>query len=242
MEDFQIPLSLGYERNETFTGRESELERLQNLIEDIRADRSRSSPIVIHGTGGMGKTQLVREYVYKHTVDFSSVIWIDSQTMQTIRASFLGFIQRLIDHYARRTNASPTPYQRIARLLNMGGLVTTDGQVTLKENAAHQAVSAVKLWLQQTGNQDWLLVFDNVDDLETFRILDYFPSPKTGVTVLTSCRPESARLGLELHLDVISKDHGIELLRKRCLKPAFLDEGWSLTLPAKAWQYNVLSA
>ena len=234
MEDFQIPLGLSYERNENFTGREVELEALHKLVEDTRARRSRSSPIVICGTGGMGKTQLVREYVYKHKVDFSSIVWIDAQTVQTTRTGFLNFIQRLIDHYARKSNASPAPYQRIARLLNMGGLVTTDGQVTLTENTILQAVLAVKLWLQQTGNQDWLLVFDNVDDLETFRISDFFPAPKTGITVLTSRRPESARLGVELPLDMMSEEDGIELLRKCCIKSAFSDEGLSLASLAKA--------
>ena len=190
----------------------------------------------------MGKTQLVREYVYRHQLDFSSVVWIDSETVQTTRTGFLNFIQRLIDHYASKTNAVPAPYQRIARLLNMSGLVTTDGQVTLTDHTFLQAVLAVKLWLQQTGNQDWLLVFDSVDDLENFRISEFFPRSKTGIMILTSRRPESARLGVELRLEMMSEKDGIELLRKCCLKSAFSDEGLSLASLAKACGYNVLFA
>ena len=77
-----------------------------------------------------------------------------------------------------------------------------------------RVVDVVLMWLKRDGNRNWLLVFDSVDDLETFRISDYFPNSRSGNTILTSRRPECSRFGEGRILEVMSAQESISLLSK----------------------------
>ena len=52
-------------------------------------------------------------------------------------------------------------------------------------NVSNKA-TAFKQWLSRVENTDWLLIFDNADDLESVRIPNYFPETSWGHIVLTS--------------------------------------------------------
>ena len=58
----------------------------------------------------------------------------------------------------------------------------------------------MKQWLATEGNTQWLLVFDNLDDLESFKINDYIPSCLHGTIIITSRRRDAllTRRGLEV--------------------------------------------
>lgn len=180
----------------------------------IKLNDSRKTPLIIYGTGGVGKTQLVREFVYAYEADFTSVIWITAQTLQTTQNSFLRFMQRLIYSYAGKSMISPPPYPRIARHLSVGGLVDKNGLLIMDQDTMHRVTNAAIMWLNRDGNRDWLLVFDNVDDLESFRISDHFPSSMSGNIILTSRRPECRRLGEGRSLEVMAEQDSISLLSK----------------------------
>ena len=214
MHSFSVPLELDHPRNTSFTGRQEDLEHIHDFICNIKSTKRVATPLVIHGTGGVGKTQLVREYIYAHAADFTSIIWIDAQSLQTSQISFLGFMQKLIHLHARRSTVSPPPYARIARHLSMTGFTDETGRIISNETVSNQVVSAVREWLNRSGNTSWLLVFDNVDDLETFRISDFFPNLVSGNIILTSRRPECSRLGEGWELNVMQEQESITLLSK----------------------------
>ena len=69
----KIPLELNYGRNLFFTRREEGLKYINTFLRAWRMERA-GTPIVMYGTGGIGKTQLVREFLYTHAPDFTSVI------------------------------------------------------------------------------------------------------------------------------------------------------------------------
>jgi hypothetical protein len=118
MADFHVPLKLEYRRNPA--SQDGRKQGIYDFIEDIRLKKRANAPLVIYGTGGMGKTQLVREFAYAHQTDFTSIIWIDGQNVTTIEARFL---QDLIYLYANRATISPAPYAKIARYMAVAGLV-----------------------------------------------------------------------------------------------------------------------
>lgn len=181
---------------------------------------------MIYGTGGVGKTQLVREYAYSHAKKFSSIIWVDAQSLHTTQNSFLEFLQRLIHHHARRSAISPPPYAKIARYLNITGMIDETGNIISSDTVSVRAVSAIREWLNRSGNTSWLLVFDNVDDLETFRVSDFFPNFLSGFVILTSRRPECSRHGKGWELDVMEEQEGITLLSKSyAIKISVADDG-----------------
>ena len=70
---WQVP----YHRNPSFIGRESELEILR---EALRLDAQGNRIVAIHGMGGIGKTQLALEYIYRFDSEYKIVWWIDGST------------------------------------------------------------------------------------------------------------------------------------------------------------------
>jgi hypothetical protein len=213
-DDFNIPLMIGYDRNPNFTGRTKDLIYIHSFFEDIRQRKRQAVPLIIHGTGGIGKTQLVREYIYAHAAEFSSVVWIDARNLQNVRNSFVGFMQRLLDFYAGKSTSNPPPYVRIARHLGISGLVDDVGHILAHSDVIDRVVSACTRWFEREGNSNWLLVFDNVDDLKTFRISDFFPNSTSGNIILTSRRPECSRLGEGWAVDMMEEQESISLLFK----------------------------
>ncbi|MGW3770177.1 FxSxx-COOH system tetratricopeptide repeat protein [Actinomadura verrucosospora] len=63
-------------RNMNFTGREGLLEQLHERLLPRRAD---SLPQILQGMGGVGKSQIAAEYVYRHMADFDVIWWIRSE-------------------------------------------------------------------------------------------------------------------------------------------------------------------
>lgn len=212
--DFDIPLLLSYDRNPSFTGRTKDLGHMHSFLEHIRQEKRPSVPLVIHGTGGIGKTQLVREFVFAHSAEFSPIIWIDGRNVQNVCNGFASFMQKLLDCYVGKSRITPPPYLQVARHLGISGLVDGDGQITADSVALDRVVSACLQWLDREGNTNWLVVFDNVDDLESFHVSDFFPKKKQGSIIVTSRRPECGRLGEGQKVQTMELEESISLLSK----------------------------
>jgi hypothetical protein len=69
------------------------------------------------------------------------------------------------------------------------------------------------------------LIFDNVDDIETFNISDFFPIPSSGSIIITSRRPESIRYGRPLALKEMDLEESIELLWRSTSKMFNMSDG-----------------
>lgn len=208
---FEIPFELEHIRNSRFTGRESLLESLHTEVEANRTSDS-SKPIVLYGTGGIGKTQIVTEYIYSHRKEFSAVFWIKAASPETIYPSFRTALQRLIKEHAKVTLSLNPDYELIAQKLGVAGVVDKHGSVSIDEKHNDRIVDGMKLWFSQEKNRDWLLIFDNVDDLETFGIRTFFPPVAHGTILMTSRRPECGDLGKGLEVIEMLEQEGVELL------------------------------
>ena len=131
-----------------------------------------------------------------------------------------------MDAYARGSRLASPPYHKIAEHLRLGGLVDGNGKLLQTQDAQANICDAVKNWLAREKSRDWLLVFDNIDDLDSFHITEFFPPAQHGCIILTSRRTESALLGEELKLDVMEEEESINLLLKSASKASHsTDEG-----------------
>lgn len=203
---FDIPFELDYRRNPSFTGRER---LLTTLSDEIRKSRL----VVLYGTGGVGKTQSALEYIYTHEKEYTSIFWINAATEDRAMFGFRAIAKRLIEHHKAAASGT-TDYRRVAQLLGMDGVVDDEGRVSSKNEDMERMVQVVKRWFTREGNRGWLLVFDNVDDLESFDIGSFIPSPVHGTVIMTSRRRECARFGTGIVVEEMLESEAVLLLLK----------------------------
>jgi tetratricopeptide (TPR) repeat protein len=79
-------------RNPNFTGRER---LLDDLHQRLQAGTTAVLPEALHGMGGVGKSQIAVEYVYRHTNDYDLIWWIPAEHTSRISSSFVELAQTL---------------------------------------------------------------------------------------------------------------------------------------------------
>ena len=218
-DDYCLTLELGCKRNLHFTGRKDVLHTLHKMFinPSIGTNRPQATTVVLLGIGGVGKTQCARQYAYTHGSQYTSINWINATNLETTYASFHELARRLVRHYATRNKASIPPFIKLAQHLGIPGLIDGNGQISFIHETRKAVVEAVKEWYSSENNQGWLLIFDNVDDLESFDIGEFFPTAAANSSILiTTRRRECTRFGEELELDVMQKLESIELLQRSC--------------------------
>jgi putative protein kinase ArgK-like GTPase of G3E family len=91
--DFGPPRIMPFERNPRFTGRESELSKIEELL----SCTGRTVRVAIAGLGGMGKTQLAIELVYRviEKRRDCSVFWIPATDPESLHQAYLAVAQKL---------------------------------------------------------------------------------------------------------------------------------------------------
>ncbi|WP_338783685.1 FxSxx-COOH system tetratricopeptide repeat protein [Streptomyces sp. DG1A-41] len=173
-------------RNTTFVGRQALLRTVEEQL--AAQDTAAVLPHALHGLGGVGKSQLVLEYVYTHQYDYKVICWIPAERESLVLAA-------------------------LATLAGQLGVAPTD-QDSVGVPAAGTAVPAA-LEALRTGvpHDDWLLVFDNAEDVEMVR--GYFPANGPGKIIVTSRNRAWERVATPLPVDVFERVESIELLQKR---------------------------
>ncbi|GAA0464114.1 hypothetical protein Ade02nite_31000 [Paractinoplanes deccanensis] len=79
------------ERNRSFTGRDLILDEMRR-----RLNSGATFPIVLHGLGGTGKTQVAVEYLYRHAMaDREAIWWVPAEDPMVARASLAALGERL---------------------------------------------------------------------------------------------------------------------------------------------------
>lgn len=133
--------------------------------------------LVLSGPGGIGKSQLARDYALRHRHDYDAVFWINGKSEQNLRISIA----------------------RIAELIPLPHVLDLNQKVLKNEGDIDRAIRAVELWLTTSGNTRWLIIIDNVDNqvdenesLElsgggyAYDVTVYVPSVTQGTFIITS--------------------------------------------------------
>jgi hypothetical protein len=79
-------------RNPGFVGREDLLERLRERL--IEPGTTAVLPEALHGMGGVGKSQTVVEYIYRHASEYDVIWWIPAEHASLITSSFVELARR----------------------------------------------------------------------------------------------------------------------------------------------------
>jgi NB-ARC domain len=168
-EEFSVTFSLfSIVETEQFVARQKELAEMHAIL---RGDGSRRVA-VLHGLGGIGKTQLSITYAKQYKNSYSAVFWLNIKDVDSLKQSFAKVADQII-----REHPSTSPLSGI----------------DLKDNL-DEVVDAVKRWLSLPGNTRWLLIYDNYDspklagniDPATIDISKYLPESYQGSVIITT--------------------------------------------------------
>lgn len=168
--------------NEDFCGREDILDRLAEELLPSKNMMTASSgalrQFALCGFGGIGKTEIAREFSRRHKASFDAVFWVAADEIAKL------------DHH----------YQKISSTLGLEDSSECKSQVVSRE--------IVKGWLsnprrhlsgsdeyiepgQARSEATWLLIFDNADD--PIILANYWPQG-SGSILITSRDPDAKNL------------------------------------------------
>ncbi len=176
-------------RNLNFSGREDELAALERAL---KSGDHKALVQAVYALGGIGKTELAREYAYRHAGEYGIVWWVHAETMPTLSEDFASLGQAL-------GVAAHAPAAEI-------GFAEGGQQPDLRET-----VAAVHSILR--SRSDWLLLFDNAPGPEAIR--DFLPSPVTGHVLITSRNPGWGGTATALDLASFKREESLGFLKER---------------------------
>ncbi|KAH6650630.1 P-loop containing nucleoside triphosphate hydrolase protein [Chaetomium tenue] len=192
-----------FTRDDNFIGRELIREEIEGSLQPT--DTSSHPRVALVGLPGVGKTQIVVEYVARLRRDSPDtwVFWVDAKNEETFLESYHALAKR-----------AEIPGWDDAKMDDIPGLVFE--------------------WLKNDLVSPWLLILDGNDDanmLFTERVtgagkrgkslVNYIPDTSNGSILITS-RDVKAGKGLgasvSIHVPPLDKDDAVELLRKKVPK------------------------
>jgi AAA ATPase domain len=203
-------------QNLQFTGRTQELQLLSDIVEG--AGKGQRKIAVLHGLGGIGKTNIVIQYAWQNLAVYTSVWWIHSATTEVLKQSLVTAVQNLIHHLAANHPSGQPDYITIACDLGIAGLIDASGQLVYSSESDDQerVEGALSKWLSMDRNDMWLLVFDNVDDLKVVDRARHFPQSPSGTIIITSRRRGSVHLGTgSIQVEGLDEEDALSLLLTR---------------------------
>ena len=188
---YSIPMRLPFHKNDNFTGQEREIAEIHEALYSCNATTSHRRVVILHGLGGIGKTQLAIQYAYIHQKDYTSVWWVNASTMQTLSQGFLGIPHQLLSYHTKRTGSLKPENAQIAAALGLPpDVVDQTGKLATSRDIMETVVNAIIAWFAAEDNNRWLLIIDNYDDLRNVNIYDFLHPSSLGYQ-----RFQRARLG-----------------------------------------------
>ncbi|KAI0534365.1 hypothetical protein GGR58DRAFT_520462 [Xylaria digitata] len=187
--------SVPHPRNVDFFGREEQLDQLSRALAPSKEHATNPKVGIVLGMGGIGKTELTLEFIYRNQAIYDAIFWVDSRDDRSIL----------------------TEFERIDSELNHSCPLGTDGNPVerVRQWLTHPLHFAAES--ARRSNFQWLLVFDNIGSLDLLR---QFIPPSTGAAVRGTILLTSRNIELAtattfcMRLDAFSKDEGTTFLKR----------------------------
>ncbi|MFF8831910.1 FxSxx-COOH system tetratricopeptide repeat protein [Streptomyces sp. NPDC015131] len=169
-------------RNVVFTGREELLVALEN---GLRRGPTAVLPHALHGMGGVGKSQLALEYVYRHASEYQVVWWIPAERTTQIQQAFVELARRL---HLPVSSEAITAVPAVLEALRTGN--PYNSWLLVFDNA--ESPAAVQEYFPSAPE-----------------------GGPVGSVIVTSRNPQWNTLAHPLEVDVFEREESIQLLRRR---------------------------
>ena len=163
----------------------------------LSSDGSRRT-VVLHGLGGIGKTQLSVAYTKRHKDSYSAIFWLNIKDEDSLKQSFARVARQIFREHP-----------------SAGQLSTVDTNENLDD-----VVDAVKTWLSRPNNTRWLMIYDNYDNPKlpgntnpaAVDIRKFFPESYQGSIIITT-RSSQVRFGHPIQIRKFEDVHdSLEIL------------------------------
>ncbi|KAL4786920.1 hypothetical protein BJX76DRAFT_345944 [Aspergillus varians] len=190
---FHIPLDLSaVPAIEEFIGREEDLNCLWDYLQPASSQTRKVA--VLHGLGGIGKTQLAIHFARKHKNEFTAIFWLNGKEQSALVSSLSSCLSQI--------QGQPI------------------GDQAVNEEEAVQRANQVLQWLARPGNTRWLIIFDNIDQYSPIQghghcgydIYELFPKADHGSIMITSRLQGLTELGKSFLVRKLMQNDATQLL------------------------------
>jgi hypothetical protein len=164
--------------------------------------------VVLWGLSGFGKTQLALQFRSLFADDYTSKIWIDASQAESLTDLTVDIAASQSSLLPDRSPSSPT-----------------------------QPFSRIKAWLALDANKKWLLIIDNVENLDgNVQIQRLLPQCSHGTVIITTTRSNlvSAVRGKGIEVGRIDEEAGMSMLQEKFPSKTYSCEGKFLITPCFA--------
>ena len=167
-------------------------------MHELLQDHSSRSCVVLHGLGGIGKTQLAITYARRHKEKYTAIFWLNANDEDSLKLSFRDVAQQVLRHH---------PSTSVLSIID-------------QDKDLDQVASAVKTWLDFPRNTRWLMIYDNFDNPKTpgnpdgsaVDIRQFLPRSDHGSIIITT-RSSQVRQGERIHVQkLLDVREGLEIL------------------------------
>jgi len=172
-------------------------DELSEIHKTLQGDGSRRV-VVLHGLGGIGKTQLSIAYAKRHKDSYSAIFWLNIKDEDFLKQSFAKLAKQISREH---------PSAILSNNVNMN-------------QNLNEVVDSVKSWLSIPNNTRWLMIFDNYDNPKLFGRTDpaavdirsFFPESFQGSIIITT-RLSEVRIGHRIQIRKLGNiDDGLQIL------------------------------
>lgn len=183
---------------------------VMQVVEDqlLPMSETQQTVLILHGMGGVGKSQMAREYACKYKNEYTAIFWVNARSKNTLKDGIAS----------------------IAGRLGITDTLSRYEHVKKDEETMDRAVSAVHEWANEDGNTRWLMILDNLDsqvqfvfdkgnqeipsEKDVFDALPLIPSNSQGTLLVTSRLSYLARTlgGKSVFIDQMTPDEGLGVL------------------------------
>jgi hypothetical protein len=166
-------------------------EELAEIHTTLSSDGSRRIA-VLHGLGGMGKTQLAIAYAKRYRDSYSAIFWLNIKDEDSIKQSLAKAAKRILQEHPSASRLSG---------------------IDIKENF-DEVIDAVKGWLSLPKNARWLVIYDNYDnpklpgntDPAALDICKFLPESYQGSIIITT-RSSHVNIGRRIQIRKLENVH-----------------------------------
>ena len=185
---------LGVPAIDEFVGRQDELDSLWAVLQPG------CSPIrkivILHGLGGIGKTQLAIRFARMHKDDYSAIFWFNARDRGRLSQSLESAFLRVTE-------------EKYPSLISAKDEMNSSAQDMLD-------------WLAKERNSRWLLIYDNVDQSplqdgdnaqgEAYDISEFIPTADHGSIIITTRITHLLELGQDYTVQRLGQEDARHLL------------------------------